>query len=80
MPTSNSIGQVFYVVFFRNGKWAHVGNGGSTPRGTTFMNLRDLFGQFSEIRVTFPNSYRISNATLAVDNKKLSMFSTFLGL
>jgi len=42
--------------------------------------LRNLFGQFLKIRIPFPYPNRISYTALAVDNKKLRMFSTFLRL
>ena len=67
---------MFYIMFFCNGKWAHVGN----DDGTAFMYFSNLVGQFLKVWITFPYPNRISYATLAVDDEKLGMFPTLLGL
>ena len=55
---------------------AHVSNDGSTA----LVYIGNLLGQFLEIRIAFPYPRRIPYTALAVDDVKLSMLATFLGL
>lgn len=60
-------------MFFRYRQWAHIGNDSST----TLMCLSNLLGKFLKVRISFPNTDRITYATFSVDDKELCIFSMF---